>query len=232
MLLAARLVAAFFDLCLVVVGTTLAILPIVFLILEFLTTKRSKHTLVRPSERPSRMILEGAPVLLLFGAVGIISGSLLNMNVESLILTPVLVALVPLIVGDAGIIGSVFGARLSSALHFGEIEAFKWSRSLQRNIVAVFVLGNASSVFIGFLVFAAFKVLGIPVPDLGTVLTLSFQVCFIVTVVMMAFTILIAFESSRRGLDPCNIVIPIMTSLGDVIGVFALVGIASIQGLI
>jgi len=231
-LLAARLVAAFFNLFLILIETTLVILFILFCVLEFFTRKRSKRSLIRPGETPSRIILEGAPILFLSAAVGIVSGLVLNMKIESLTLTPALVALIPLVVADAGIIGSILGARLSSALHLGEIEAFKWSRLFLKNIVATLILGNASSILIGFLVFAAFTVLKVPVPDLGTMLFFSFQVCFIITTVMTALTTLIAFESFRRGLDPSNVVIPVMTSLGDIMGVFSLVGIASIQGFI
>jgi len=154
------------------------------------------------------------------------------MKIESLTLMPVLVALIPLVIADAGIIGSVLGARLSSALHLGEIEAYKWSRLLLKNTIAIFILGNASSALIGLLVYATFTVLKIPVLNLSTMLVFSFQICFIITVVMIIITTLLAFESFKRELDPSNIVIPIMTSLGDVIGVLSLVAIASIQGFI
>jgi len=231
-LLAARLVTAFFNMCLIFIETTLAILFILFCILELFARKKSKYSLIRPGEKPSRIILESAPMLFISAAVGIVSGSILHMKVESLSLRPALVALIPLVVADAGIIGSIFGARLSSALHLGEIEAFKWSRLFLKNTVAIFILGNASSILIGFLVFAAFTVSKVSVLNLSAMLVFSFYVCFITTVVMMVLTTLIAFESFRRGLDPSNVVIPIMTSLGDVIGVFSLVGIASIQGYI
>jgi mgtE-like transporter len=154
------------------------------------------------------------------------------MNAESLALTPTLVTLIPLIVANAGILGSILGARLSSALQLGEIEAFKPSSLFLKNIFAIFILGNVSSLLIGFLVFAAFKILNIPVLDLGTMLVFNFQVCFVVTVAMVIFTTFIAFESFRRGLNPSNIVIPIITSLGDILGVLSLIGIASIYGFV
>jgi len=231
-LLAARFVTAFFSLCFILIEATVIILFILFCFLEFVTRKKSKSGFIRPSEKPSKIILESTPTLILSAAIGIASGSILHMKIESLTLMPVLVALIPLVIADAGIIGSVLGARLSSALHLGEIEAYKWSRLLLKNTIAIFILGNASSALIGLLVYATFTVLKIPVLNLSTMLVFSFQICFIITVVMIIITTLLAFESFKRELDPSNIVIPIMTSLGDVIGVLSLVAIASIQGFI
>jgi mgtE-like transporter len=231
-LFAAKLVTAYFELCLVFVEASSVVLAIVFLILEFSTRKTSKNHLVRPNEKPRRIVLEGIPSLFLSAIIGVASGSILHMNAESLALTPTLVTLIPLIVANAGILGSILGARLSSALQLGEIEAFKPSSLFLKNIFAIFILGNVSSLLIGFLVFAAFKILNIPVLDLGTMLVFNFQVCFVVTVAMVIFTTFIAFESFRRGLNPSNIVIPIITSLGDILGVLSLIGIASIYGFV
>jgi len=231
-LLAARLVNAYFDLCLTFVKASLVLLTILFCVLELSTRKNSKNSLIRPSEIPLRIILEGIPSLFLSAVIGVASGSILHMNIESLALTPTLVALIPLVVADAGIIGSILGARLSSAMHLGEIEAFNTSRLFLKNVAATFALGIISSMMISFLVFVAFRVLGVHVLELSALLSFNFEVCFVVTVIMIISTTLIAFESFRLGLDPSNVVIPIVTSLGDTMGVLSLIGVALIHGFI
>jgi len=87
-----------------------------------------------------KIVKESLPVQIISIVICIIGGSFLNLNIENFLALPILLSFIPLINGIGGNISSVFGARLTSALHIGSISKVN-DRELKENAVLFLVMG-------------------------------------------------------------------------------------------
>ncbi len=165
---------------------------------------------------------ESAGLLALMAFIGIAGGHVLESIEEELILFPVLLFLVPILNGVGGNLGAVLGARLSSGLHTGYIESDMFDDEVKDNLLITLLMG----VF----VFGGLA-LGVSLSSLTLPLGLTFlQLLYIIlgagaitTVSITFITVFTTLYSYKVNLDPDNIVIPIVTTACDFIGIVALV---------
>ena len=75
------------------------------------------------------ILKQSTPVLLICSFLGGAAGGVLNSSVETLLTNPTLLTLIPQFSGESGSLISILGARLSSGLHSGLIEAVKKPQS-------------------------------------------------------------------------------------------------------
>lgn len=162
-----------------------------------------------------RIILESYPVLLLCVIIGLAAGLTLQRSLERIEGTLVVV-MIPLLNGIGGNLASIMGARLASALHLGTVSPELKGRALKENIKTFALLGLAIFSFIGLIIFLI--ALGRNMSIWASVRSAAvFMLAGVMLLpVIISSTILLAFASFRRGLDPDNIVIPIVTSIVDV----------------
>jgi mgtE-like transporter len=179
-----------------------------------------------------RILLESYPVLALCTLISIAAGAMLNSSLDTLKRISIILWMVPVVNGAAGNIGSILGARLSSALHIGSIEPMlRGQRLLRQNIIAAFIISLGTFLFAAVLFFSVGVKLGFPL-DRTLALTAAFLITgAFVSVLTVIVTIAFAFASFRGGLDPDNVVIPIMTSVMDVLGVTCLLLSIKIMGV-
>ena len=156
------------------------------------------------------------PVLAVLTSIEIAMGLVLSSFESTLFQYPSLLVLVPVIIGTAGSLGSTLSARLSTAFHLGLLE-FKFSNyHLTGNILStIFPLIGVVTWVVSTIVFE---------PLLGL-----FQIVLITTfsgILISIFTALIAlittYSSYLLSLDPDDVVIPTVTNLCDVFGIFVL----------
>jgi mgtE-like transporter len=102
---------------------------------------------------------------------------------------------------------------------------FALDRRLTNAIVASFINGMTVSVFIAVITYLALALLG----GQGSLLELvgiMLVAGLLSAVLMLSVLITVIFVGYRRGLNPDNVIGPVVTTLGDVFGVFfLLVGI-------
>jgi len=177
-----------------------------------------------------RIVAESCPVLLACAMIGLFAGLFLELNVERLGFVALM--MVPTINGLGGNIGSILGARISSALHLGAVEPrIRGQAVLRMNVAAsagssITIFAVASVLF--FFLAGAFGA----TPLEAAKFSASFLMAGVVlTVAVMLMTIAIAFISFRKGLDPDNVVIPVVTSIVDVLGVICLISAIQIIGV-
>jgi len=162
-----------------------------------------------------RIIFESYPVLFVCVLIGLGAGAILETSVGRIAGTLV-VAMVPPLNSLGGNLGSILGARLGSALHLGMVEPkLKGQKVLSGNSLATALLGFGMFAFMGAIYFASAYMLG-----LGMVSSLKHGLVFIfagmlLLPVIILSTVLSAFISFKRGVDPDNVVIPIVTSVVD-----------------
>lgn len=179
-----------------------------------------------------RIVFESYPVLLACAIIGLFAGYMLNAQIEKIKGAPIILLMIPPINGIGGNIGSILGARLASALHMGTAEPkFKGQKVLSGNISASVFMSVGIFSFVSLSIFAIAYMLGMVfVSSIRFMLTFLIASMMLVPVIVFA-TIASAFISFTKGFDPDNVVIPIVTSIVDLLGVTCLLIAVKIVGV-
>jgi mgtE-like transporter len=181
-----------------------------------------------------RIVMEMTAVILLTPILDVLAGSLLRARQDQLVLVPVLLALIPPFVSQAGALGGIFASRTTSKLQIGVITA----RGLPETpalIDASIVVGLALTVFllVGVIAFGLGEATGLPgMPALGTLVGGTALAGVIVTPVTLAASYYLAIGTYRFGLDPDNQSVPIITSLMDLAGIAVVLFVMTSLGVL
>ncbi|GAB3667742.1 magnesium transporter [Halopiger thermotolerans] len=171
---------------------------------------------------------QALPVILVSLVAGLFAGTLLGTETmrEGIESVPGLLLLLPAFLATRGGVYGSLGARLSSGLHQGVIDPrFEWNGPLRNAIIASFLNGMIVSVFIAVLTWLVLLVLGRGGSLLELVIIL-FVAALLSAFAMLGVLLTVIFKGYRRGLDPDNVIGPVVTTVGDVFGVaFLLVGV-------
>ena len=181
-----------------------------------------------------RIVLEMTAVILLTPILDVLAGSLLRARQDELVLVPVLLALIPPFVSQAGALGGIFASRTTSKLQIGVITA----RGLPETpalIDASIVVGLAVTVFllVGVIAYGLGEATGLPgMPAFGTLVGGTALAGVIVTPITLAASYYLAIGTYRFGLDPDNQSVPIITSLMDLAGIAVVLFVMTSLGVL
>lgn len=178
---------------------------------------------------------QALPVIVVSLVAGLFAGTVLGSEtmragIESV---PGLLVLLPAFLATRGGVYGSLGARLSSGLHQGLVEPHfdVGDRRLRNAVVASFVNGMVVSVFIAVVAFLVLLVMG----SRGSLLELvgiMIVAGFLSAVLMLSVLVSVLFVGYRRGLDPDNLIGPVVTTLGDVFGIVFLLVAVYLVGLV
>ena len=180
-----------------------------------------------------KIVRHGLPLLTICIFIEIFAGQVLQWNQEKIVaLFPIFLVSIPVINGVGGNIGSVLGARLASGLHVGYIGLSLKDKGMHDNLVTSVLVGFVSYLFLAILIYfiASFGGLqkGINLMSFVTVvLGTGVLLVFIVSLI----SVVTAFWSFKKGLDPDDMVAPVVTTMGDVLGIlflFVFIGVVGI----
>ncbi len=164
------------------------------------------------------IIRQSLPILLLCIFGEILSG-LVVMNIKTyLSVLPGILVLVPVIMGTRGNILGIFASRLTTGLHLGTIYMrFRKNPVLASNLKAALLLSFIIAALTG--VAAHYACLFFGYQSMGL---LRFVIVSIIASVLSDGSLIlvdamISFYSYKRNIDPDNIMIPIITTMSDVI---------------
>ncbi|ADJ16153.1 magnesium transporter [Halalkalicoccus jeotgali] len=169
-----------------------------------------------------RIYRESLPVLAVSLLGGIFAGTVLGSDrmIAGFEQFPGMLLLLPAFLATRGNVYGALGARISSGLHQGLIDpAFGTDERLVNAVVASFVNGISISVFIGVLAWAINRVLGRQSAALIELVGITFIAGTLTAVVLIVGLLGLLFVGYARGIDPDNLVGPIVTTFGDVFGV-------------
>lgn len=163
------------------------------------------------------------PILLLTLAASILAGFLLLEMKRSLELLPGLLALIPAVMGTRGSIYGAFGSRLATGLHLGIIEPkFVKNRNLSNAIEVALINSVVISVLIAVFAYAILLVLARETVPLWALVTISLTAGIISGLILLGIVMFITFTGFKKGVDPDNLVGPLVTVTGDVFSILAL----------
>jgi mgtE-like transporter len=171
-----------------------------------------------------RRVVHGSlTVLIMAGVVDVIAGLTIERRLEHFLIYPGLLVLIPPFLEDAGALGGILSARLSSKLHLGTIppQTIPSLRSWE-DIALTYILGVPVFLFVGLSGTLVSAAVGLATPGLLQMLSLTMLAGAIATTGAVFVAYYTAMVSFRHGLDPDNYGIPVVTSSMDLIGAIAL----------
>jgi len=171
-----------------------------------------------------RIVRESLPVLLVAGAVDVLAGVTIEKRLESFLLFPGLLVLVPPFLEDTGALGGILSSRLSSKLHLGVIEPRTVpQRAARADFWLIGLFAVPVFVLVALTADLAATVFGLETPGALRMVAVSVIGGFLATGLAVVIAYYGAIASYRLGLDPDNHGIPLITSSMDLIGAFALI---------
>jgi mgtE-like transporter len=182
-----------------------------------------------PTEWTVRAITRAMlPVLLVLTLVEIGSGLVLGSFEADLLRYPSLLVLVPVTIGTAGNLGSVLAARLSTAFHLGLLSFDPGDDLLAGNAVATLALSVTVFPVIGVGAWSLTVLLGGAALSVTTVVSVALASGVALAVLAVLVTLVATYAAYRFGLDPDDVVIPVVTNVCDVLGVIVLFAAAQL----
>ncbi|WP_054583098.1 magnesium transporter [Halolamina pelagica] len=168
------------------------------------------------------------PVLLVLTMVEVGSGLVLGTFEASLYRYPTLLVLVPVTIGTAGNLGSILASRLSTAFHLGTLSFSPTDEALAGNAVATVALAVTLFPVVGAGAWALRSLLGGAQLAITTVVWISLVSGVVLAVLAVAVTLVATYGAYRYGLDPDDVVIPVVTNTCDVLGVVVLLAVVEL----
>lgn len=178
-----------------------------------------------------KIVKQSLPLLMLLVLLEIIAGQFLNTSEKILGMSGVLM-LIPVVNGVGGNIGSVLGARITSGLHVGYIEPKLKDGNLRKNLFLSLALGGSVFFIMGIIIFVMTKIFNVETNiSIWRLLIIFLSSGTILIIVLCFICISSALYTYRKGLDPDNIVTPIVTTVGDFIGIASIMVMTVLIGL-
>lgn len=179
-----------------------------------------------------KIVKHGIPLLSLAVVIEIFAGQILQGKQELLIILPIFLISVPVVNSISGNIGSVLGARLASGLHVGYISLSLRDKEMKDNLSTALLIGVITYLILAIVIYymALFGGLrmGISLVEFIAILVVT---GFILVCIVSIVSVLTAFLSFKRGLDPDDMVAPVVTTVGDAMGIIILFLIIGVFGV-
>jgi mgtE-like transporter len=179
-----------------------------------------------------KIVRHGLPLLFVAVIIEIFAGQILQGNKNLLVSMPIFLISIPVVNSVAGNIGSVLGARLASGLHVGYIKSDIRDKEMHYNLLISLLIGFISYFVLAIVIYyvALFSNL---VEDIALIKFIALLVItgFLLICVVALVSVFTAFISFKRGLDPDDMVAPVVTTVGDVMGIVFLFVIIGIFGV-
>lgn len=174
--------------------------------------------------RYTRIMRESTPALVFLLVFNLVAGQILNAHEATFLAIPFLLILVPVINGVGGNVGIVLGSRLTSGLYTGAVEVSLTGAGLRRNVRDGVVLYALTFALLAIFIYGLAIGLGVTPPfGVEVLLILLLSSGLMLAGVLIVVTLAVALLAFSRGLDPDNFVTPVVTTVGDLMGIAFLV---------
>lgn len=153
---------------------------------------------------------------------GIVAGAILATHKGNIFEIPGMLILIPGLLEVRGSICGSFASRLSSGLFLGIIDPKKiLSKIVNGNFLATIIQAASASAAVGLVAFLVnFLILGSFNPGL---ILIALITGIVANLIQVPITLLLSLFYFKKGHDPNNFIGPLITSMGDVVSMVALV---------
>ncbi len=171
-------------------------------------------------------------MLCIAGTIDVVAGLTIEKRLESFLLFPGLLVLVPPFLEDTGALGGILSSRLSSKLHLGVLSpANVPPRPARRDFALTVLYAGPVFVLVALLSEVAATLVALATPGVWRMLGISLIGGFLATGFALGVAYYGAVAAFRLGLDPDNHGIPLMTSSMDLVGAFSLILAIAVLGV-
>ncbi len=171
-----------------------------------------------------KIVRYGLPLLTLTVIIELFVGQLLQYGRGILLqqLTIFFIS-IPVINSVGGNIGCILGARLASGLHVGSIQIDIHDKKMHEQLITAVLMG-----------FITYFVLAIGIYSTGLFGSAAMKITFlpflfvilatgaVLVCAVSLISVITAFISFKKGIDPDDVVAPIVTTMGDTLGILIL----------
>ena len=180
-----------------------------------------------------KIVRHGMPLLMFAVLIEVFAGQILQNNEAMLVSLPIFLISIPVINSVAGNIGSVLGARLASGLHVGYVKISLKDSEMHQNLFVSLLMGFFTYFILAIVIYYVAVFSGIATEDiiLTTFVGIILFTGFLLICVVAVASILTAFISFKRGLDPDDMVAPVVTTVGDFMGIIFLFVVLNFFGV-
>jgi mgtE-like transporter len=177
------------------------------------------------------VVRESLPILAVAGCVLAVAGVAIEGEFERLSNTPALLILVPAALSSAGSLGGILSSQLASKLHLGLVEPGSWPDSRARHDMVVTLLISVPIFALnGVLAEIGAQVFSLASPGLATMVGVSLAGGIAASLVVVVIAYYGTVVAVRIGVDPDTYGIPVVTSVVDLVGAYALVAAIVVLG--
>jgi len=208
-----------------IVSDVMATLCVIGAVVGILAGFRSEPTI-------RRTLLEMTGVLLLVPILDVLAGTLLESQRDRLFEYPGLLILIPPLISQAGALGGILSSRLTSKLQLGVLTP----RGLPEPPAVVdgsLVVGSGLAIFtfIGVVGFGLAELTGRAVPGAVTTIWGTVLAGLLLMPIILLLGYYLAIGTTRFGLDPDNLSVPLDTGVMDLAGIVAFVAAMALSGV-
>ncbi|MHA1208363.1 MAG: magnesium transporter [Candidatus Freyarchaeota archaeon] len=170
-----------------------------------------------------KIIQESLPFFILV-TVGELGAGVVLSNVEDIYaLVPGLLTIIPAVLDMRGCISSALASRIGTGTHLGFISwDLGFNDELKNNIYAALLMSVLLSAVLGALGYFVSVILNVQGVSFVQLLLVSLIAGAVAGFMQAGITVFISLYAARRGIDPDNVTIPIVATLGDVISVLCI----------
>src|SRR6266511_2515568 len=178
------------------------------------------------------IVRESVPILALAGAVDVIAGITIEKRIDSFLLYPAILVLVPPFLEDSGALGGILSSRVATKLHLGTVNLSRSpGRAVSEDILLVFAYAVPVFFLLGVSADVVAAVFDLHSPGVLQMIGVSMLAGVFATTAAVLVGYYGAVATYRLGLDPDNHGIPIVTSSLDFLGAVSLILAIVILGL-
>lgn len=178
-----------------------------------------------------RIMLESSPIFIVCGLLSSFSGQILGSGLDAIMAATGILTMVPAFLEDGGAIGSILAAKFSSMLHVGSIKpSFKPSRSILKLFLMMHLIGIIIFPLIGIFAYSISLLLHLSSYSIFEMMLISFIAGEILIFIANNIAYYLSVISFKIGVNPDNVVIPLLTSAMDFVGTASLIGVVYLLG--
>ncbi|MBN1323786.1 MAG: magnesium transporter [Methanotrichaceae archaeon] len=175
----------------------------------------------------ARIIRQSVPILVLCAGLNTVGGIFMGFNMELLLSYAAVLMILPVINAEAGNLGGILSSQLTSAYHLGITRLEIWpDGATKRNFLSLIVLSLLLFPTLGLIAETVAIASGLSSPGIWDLV----RICLVAGLAATAFAISITYYLThifiKVGVDPDNVVIPILCSSMDVLGTGCLILVA------
>ncbi len=180
-----------------------------------------------------KIVKHGLPLLTITLLIEVFAGQILQGKQEALLLFPIFLISIPVINSVSGNIGSILGARLASGLHVGYISLSLKDKEMHDNLFISILIGIFTYFILAIVIYLIAVFGDLTTEDIALIEFIAIIVLtgFLLISIVAFVSVFTAFISFKRGLDPDDMIAPVVTTIGDFMGIVFLFFILGIFGV-